>query len=162
MKRLPLLLLSGLVAVAFAACGGKQPETTPTPTGPNADSLRAAQQAHDDSMKAAQEEADRRAREDAERQRRIADSLAGIGQTTNAVKTLLATLIHFDYDKALIRGGDASVLDQKVSILQANPALRIRISGHCDERGSDEYNLALGNRRATAAKQYVVSHGIDA
>src|SRR5882762_10959387 len=49
MKRLPLLLLSGLVAVAFAACGGKQPETTPTPTGPNADSLRAAQQARDDS-----------------------------------------------------------------------------------------------------------------
>ena len=45
MKRLPLLLLSGLVAVAFAACGGTQPETTPTPTGPNADSLRAAQQA---------------------------------------------------------------------------------------------------------------------
>src|SRR5205807_5871502 len=43
-----------------------------------------------------------------------------------------------------------------------NPGLRIRISGHCDERGSDEYNLALGNRRATAAKQYVVSHGIDA
>src|SRR5213078_3343389 len=35
------------------------------------------------------------------------------------------------------------------------------ISGHCDERGSDEYNLALGNRRATAAKQYLVSHGID-
>src|SRR6266566_1804747 len=102
MKRLPLLLLSGLVAVAFAACGGKQ-----------------------------------------------------------AVKTLVATMIHFDYDKAIIRGGDAAVLDQKVAILQANPALRIRISGHCDERGSDEYNLALGNRRATAAKQYVVSHGID-
>jgi peptidoglycan-associated lipoprotein len=71
-------------------------------------------------------------------------------------------MIHFDYDKALIRGGDAAVLDQKVAILQANPALRIRISGHCDERGSDEYNLALGNRRATASKQYLVSHGIDA
>ena len=70
-------------------------------------------------------------------------------------------MIHFDYDKAIIRGGDAAVLDQKVAILQANPGLRIRISGHCDERGSDEYNLALGNRRATAAKQYLVSHGID-
>ncbi|PYO29498.1 MAG: peptidoglycan-associated lipoprotein Pal [Gemmatimonadetes bacterium] len=113
-------------------------------------------------MKAAQDEADRRAREDAERRQKTADSLAGIGRTTDAVKTILGTMIHFDYDKAIIRGGDAAVLDQKVAILQANPALRIRISGHCDERGSDEYNLALGNRRATAAKQYLVSHGIDA
>jgi len=113
-------------------------------------------------MKAAQDEADRRAREDAERRQKTADSLAGIGRTTDAVKTILGTMIHFDYDKAIIRGGDAAVLDQKVAILQANPPLRIRISGHCDERGSDEYNLALGNRRATAAKQYLVSHGIDA
>jgi len=162
MKRLPLLLLSGLAVAAMAACGGKKPEPVTPVAGPDADSLARAQRAHDDSMRSAQDEADRRAREEAERQRKIADSLAAIGQTTNAVKTLLATLIHFDYDKAIIRGGDASILDQKVSILQANPALRIRISGHCDERGSDEYNLALGNRRATAAKQYLVSHGIDA
>src|SRR2546423_11626897 len=161
MKRLPLLLLSGLAVAAMAACGGKKPEPVTPVAGPDADSLARAQRPHDDSMRAAQEEADRRAREEQERQRRIADSLAAIGQTTNAVKTMLATLIHFDYDKAVIRGGDASVLDQKVSILQANPALRIRISGHCDERGSDEYNLALRNRRATAAKQYLVSHGID-
>jgi peptidoglycan-associated lipoprotein len=85
-----------------------------------------------------------------------------MGRTVEAVKTLLATMIHFDFDKAIIRPGDASILDQKVSIMQANPGLRIRLSGHCDERGSDEYNLALGNRRATAAKQYLVSHGIDA
>jgi len=163
MKRVSLLLLGGLVVGALGACGGKKPEPpAPVSAGPDADSLARAQRAHDDSMKAAQEEADRRAREEQERQRRIADSLAAIGQTTNAVKTLLAPLIHFDYDKAIIRGRDASVLDQKVSILQANPGLRIRVSGHCDERGSDEYNLALGNRRATAAKQYLVSHGIDA
>jgi peptidoglycan-associated lipoprotein len=112
-------------------------------------------------MAAAQAEADRRAREEAERRQRIADSLAALGKGTEAVKTILATMIHFDYDKAIIRGGDAAVLDQKVAILQANPGLRIRISGHCDERGSDEYNLALGNRRATAAKQYLTSHGID-
>ena len=162
MKRLPLLLLSGLAVAAMAACGGKKPEPVTPVAGPDADSLARAQRAHDDSMRSAQDEADRKAREEAERQRKIADSLAANGKTTEAVKTLLATLIHFDYDKAIVRGGDASVLDQKVSILQANPALRIRISGHCDERGSDEYNLALGNRRATAAKQYLVSHGIDA
>ena len=161
MKRLPLLLLSGLAVAAMAACGGKKPETTPAPQTANADSAAEAQRLEDE--RRAREAAEAQAREEAERerQRRIADSLAAIGKSTEAVRTLLATMIHFDYDKALIRGGDAGVLDQKVAILQANPALRIRISGHCDERGSDEYNLALGNRRATAAKQYVVSHGID-
>src|SRR3989442_8898057 len=113
MKRLPLLLLSGLVAVVFAACGGKQPETTPTPTVPNPDSLRAAQQARDDSMKAAQEVADRRAQAEAKRRQEIAHSLAAMGRGTDAEKTLLATMIHFAYDKALIRGGGAAVPAQK-------------------------------------------------
>ena len=162
MKRLPLLLLGGLVAVALTACGGKQPEPPAPAAGPNADSLAAAQKAHDDSVAAAQAEAERLAREDAERRQRMADSLAALGRSTEAVKTILATMVHFDFDKSIIRAGDAAVLDQKVAILQANPGLRIRLSGHCDERGSDEYNLALGNRRATAAKQYLVSHGIDA
>ncbi len=165
MTRLPLVLLSGLVVAAVAACGGKkQPETAPTPVA-NADSAaqaaeraraEAADRARADSIARAQEAADRLARQ------RAADSLAGLGKTTEAVKTLLATLIHFDFDKANIRPGEAAVLDQKVSILQVNPALRIRIAGHCDERGSDEYNLALGNRRAIGTKQYLVSHGIDA
>lgn len=160
MKRLPLLLLSGLAVVLIAACGGSPPPaTTPTPTV-NQDSIDAARRAEEERQRAEAEARDREAREREARQR-AADSLAALGRATEAVKTLLATLVHFDYDKALIRGGDAAVLDQKVGILQANPALRIRISGHCDERGSDEYNLALGNRRATAAKQYLVSHGID-
>jgi len=162
MKRLPLLLLSGLAVAAMAACGGKTPETTPAPVGINADSAAEAERARADSIARAEREAREREEAERERQRRIADSLAAIGKSTEAVRALLATMIHFDYDKALIRGGDAAVLDQKVAILQANPGLQIRISGHCDERGSDEYNLALGNRRATAAKQYLVSHGIDA
>ena len=162
MKRLSLLLLGGLAIMAVAACGGKKPETTPAPAGPNADSIAQAERERADSAARAQAEADRRAKEEAERRQRIADSLAAMGKTTEAVKTLLATMIHFDFDKAIVRPGDAAILDQKVSILQANPGLRIRLSGHCDERGSDEYNLALGNRRATAAKQYLVSHGIDA
>jgi len=161
MKRLPLLLLSGLAVAAMAACGGKTPETTPAPAGINADSAAEADRLRADSIARAEREAREREEAERDRQRRIADSLAAAGKSTEAVRTLLATMIHFDYDKAIIRGGDAAVLDQKVAILQGNPALRIRISGHCDERGSDEYNLALGNRRATAAKQYLVSHGID-
>jgi peptidoglycan-associated lipoprotein len=55
-----------------------------------------------------------------------------------------------------------AVLDRKGEIMRANPALRIRISGHADERGSDEYNLVLGNQRALAAKAYLQGRGIDA
>ena len=162
MRRLHVLVLVGCAAAAVAvACGGNPPPQTPTPTV-NQDSIDAAARARQDSIDRAEAAARDAAEADRRRQQAIADSLNAIGRTAEAVRTLLATLIHFDYDKAIIRGGDAAVLDQKVAILQANPALHIRISGHCDERGSDEYNLALGNRRATAAKQYVVSHGIDA
>src|SRR5438132_10089023 len=161
MKRLSLLLLSGLAVAAVAACGGGPKPELPGPVTANTDSIAEAQRL--EAERQAREAAAAKEREEAERRRQqqIADSLAALGKSTEAVRALLATMIHFDYDKALIRGGDAAVLDQKVSILQTNAALRIRISGHCDERGSDEYNLALGNRRATAAKQYVVSHGID-
>lgn len=75
---------------------------------------------------------------------------------------MLATMIHFEFNKAEIQSGDQTLLDQKIAILQKNPGLRIQIAGNCDERGSQEYNLALGNRRANAAKQYLVTHGIDA
>src|SRR6266852_7478145 len=121
MKRLPLLLLSGLAVAAMAACGGKTPETTPAPQAANADSLAEAERLRADSIARAEREA--KEREDAERRRQqqIADSLAAMGKSTEAVRALRATMIHFDYDKAIIRGGDAAVLDQKVAILQANP-----------------------------------------
>ena len=161
MTRPLLLVLAGLVTAGVVACGGNPPPATPAPQT-NADSIAAAEKARQDSIAAA--EAAARAREEAERvaRQRTADSLAALGHSAEAVRTMLGTLIHFDFDKANIRPGDAGTLDQKVGILQANPNARIRIAGHCDERGSDEYNLALGNRRATAAKQYLVSHGIDA
>ncbi len=161
MKRPLLVVLAGLVTAGAVACGGKPAPETPAPQA-NADSIAAAEKARQDSIAAA--EAAARAREEAERiaSQRTADSLAALGRSTEAVRTMLASMIHFDYDKANIRPDDAGTLDQKVGILQANGNARIRVAGHCDERGSDEYNLALGNRRATSAKQYLVSHGIDA
>jgi len=162
MKRSLQLVLAGLLTAGVVACGGKSaPTTTVAPAAqPNADSLAAAEKARADSIAAAQAAE----REAAERlaQQRTADSLAALGRTAEAVRTMLATMVHFDFDKSNIRPDDAGILDQKVAILRANGGAKIRIAGHCDERGSDEYNLALGNRRATSAKQYLVSHGIDA
>ena len=163
MKSVSLLLVIGLgVAIGAGACSSNPPpQTAPQP---NADSAAAAERARQDSIAAAQAEADRRAREEADRiaSQRRADSAAAAARAGDEVRTTLAAMIHFDLDKSNIRGDDMGALDQKVAIMQANPDLRIRIGGHCDERGSDEYNLALGNRRAQSAKQYLVSHGIDA
>lgn len=70
--------------------------------------------------------------------------------------------IHFDFDKAVIRPEDANALDASAAWLKANPNQLILIEGHCDERGTSEYNLALGDRRTRAATNYLVAQGIAA
>jgi peptidoglycan-associated lipoprotein len=74
----------------------------------------------------------------------------------------LTVMIHFDYNDATLRPEDKRILDAKASVLQANPDVHVRIVGNCDERGSDEYNIALGMRRAAAAKDYLAVAGIAA
>ena len=163
MKPVSLLFMIGLgAAVVAAGCGKKNTEQVSPVV--NADSAAQAEQARRDAEAAAQAERDRLARAEAERLagQKAADSAAAAASVATEVRNMVAAMIHFDYDKSNVRPDDAGILDQKVAVLQANPELRIRVGGHCDERGSDEYNLALGNRRAQAAKQYLVSHGIDA
>ena len=70
--------------------------------------------------------------------------------------------IHFDFDKSTIRPGDQKILDASAAYLNQNRNLLVLIEGHCDERGTAEYNLALGERRAKAAASYLVGKGIDA
>ena len=69
---------------------------------------------------------------------------------------------YFDYDKADIRPDARDALSQTAQFLRSYPQMKIVVEGHCDERGSTEYNLALGDRRAAAAKQFLVSLGITA
>ncbi len=69
--------------------------------------------------------------------------------------------IFFDFDKSAIRPDAKATLDNNIAWLKGNPAVRIVIEGHCDERGTNEYNLALGNRRAKAGRDYLVAGGID-
>jgi peptidoglycan-associated lipoprotein len=68
--------------------------------------------------------------------------------------------IQFDFDRAEIRPGDAAILDGNADWLRVNPDRQVLIEGHCDERGTAEYNLALGERRALAAKSYLLARGI--
>jgi peptidoglycan-associated lipoprotein len=69
---------------------------------------------------------------------------------------------YFDFDKADIRPDARAALSQTADFLKGHPSIKATIEGHCDERGSTEYNLALGDRRATAVKQYLVSLGVSA
>jgi len=68
--------------------------------------------------------------------------------------------IYFDFDKYDLRPGDREILNLNAKVLKENPDVKIRIEGNCDERGTVEYNLALGDRRARAAMDYLVNLGV--
>jgi peptidoglycan-associated lipoprotein len=69
--------------------------------------------------------------------------------------------IHFDFDKYDIRPGDADILKDNAALLMQYPKVKIQAEGHCDERGTNEYNLALGERRANSTKKYLISLGVS-
>ena len=70
--------------------------------------------------------------------------------------------IFFDLDRSNVRADARATLDKQSAWLKQYPQVTVTIEGHCDERGTREYNLALGNRRATAVKNYLVATGINA
>ena len=74
---------------------------------------------------------------------------------------LKAAVLHFDFDQDIIKPEGEDTLQKLGGILQRNPDVMIQVQGNCDERGTEEYNLHLGMRRATSAKQYLVGLGID-
>jgi peptidoglycan-associated lipoprotein len=78
------------------------------------------------------------------------------------IAPLSLTTIYFDYDKSDIRSDARNILAENAKGLTDHPTATIRIEGNCDERGTDEYNLALGQRRADAARDYLVNYGISA
>jgi peptidoglycan-associated lipoprotein len=139
-RRLVLLPLA-LVALASAACSKKQPEVAPIPQPGPAPSPAPSPTPTPPPPPPTNESA---------------------AEVTRAVTAELGNVIHFDYDKADIKPEDQPILDRKAAIMRANPAVRVRISGHADERGSDEYNQVLGQRRANAAKEYLVARGVEA
>ena len=161
MSRFPRFAPAIVLAAATLALAGcpKKPETAPVPTV-NQDSL-ARERARQDSIA----NAERLRAEEAARNQARQDSIAAAERARmdamNAARAAVTNVIYFDYDRSDITEASRATLDAKVPVLTANPNLRIRIAGHTDSRGSDEYNLALGQRRAAAAKRYLVSRGIS-
>lgn len=83
------------------------------------------------------------------------------GSREDFIQSVPSDRVLFDTDSSTIDDRDRQVLDAQAQWLQRYPNVRVTIEGHCDERGTREYNLALGDRRANAAKNYLASRGID-
>lgn len=158
MTRIHRGIALAMVAIVGVSACRKTPETVAMPTdttirrAPPPTCDPACLQRIADSTRMANEARDAAARDAAAR------ALAARAEA--ARNTLLATIL-FDYDAADIRGDAKSALDAKLPILRANAGVAIRISGHADERGSDQYNDALGQRRAAAARRYLTDNGVD-
>lgn len=70
--------------------------------------------------------------------------------------------VHFDYDQSTVRASERSKISHVADYLKANPNTALEIEGHCDERGTEEYNRSLGERRALALREQVIGLGVDA
>jgi len=143
MQRIALLTVITLAALlCFGGCAKKAVDATPSPVAP----VAAAPSGE-------------------------AAATAGAEAQSQPVATAAATLstqdgskletIYFDYDSFTLQPAARQALERNAAWMRTNPTVKVTIEGHCDERGSDEYNLALGDRRARAVKSYLTTLGID-
>ncbi|MFW5951435.1 MAG: OmpA family protein [Gemmatimonadota bacterium] len=149
------VVLAALALGGAAACGGN-----PEPEGPTPEELA---QMREDSIQAEQARQDSIRRAEQARQdslNRVRERERAIRMETEAAREIMEEMIHFAYDRSEITPEAEQKLMQKVAVMRANPDVQIRIAGHADERGSIEYNRALGQRRAEAAKDFLVGFGI--
>jgi len=185
-RRTLLVCLASSLAV-LAACGGNPPpEPAPSTADPDSIARERARQdsiARADSIRRAEErerEADslceraraataagnyENARELYERARREyagTDCAERAGEELERLEAIqtIRERVHFEFDRSEITDEAAEVLRRKAEVLRNHRDLRITIEGHCDERGSNEYNMALGQRRAEAARAYLVDLGV--
>jgi peptidoglycan-associated lipoprotein len=118
----------------------------------------AAKEAREKELARIREEEARKAREEFEKSL-IAKKEPGI--EGEVFQSRLLKDIHFDFDKYDIRPREAEILKGNAALLSKYPTIKVQIEGHCDERGTNEYNLALGERRANNTKKYLISLGIS-
>lgn len=145
------------VGLTLSACSSEPPPPPPppAPTGPSqeeldqmrADSIAAVRAAAEEARR---EEEARVAREEEVRQRAVDDA-----------RETLTAMVFFEYDMSRITPEAEQILRQKVGVLRASPNVYMRMEGHADERGSNEYNLALGSRRAESVIALITGFGIN-
>jgi len=156
MKRTMMVLLSLVLVLSLAVLYGC-PKKAEVASAPEAQKVEQAPAKSAEDIAAEKAAAEKRAAEAAakaaeEQKAREAAAKAAAGLQP----------IYFDFDKSFIRDDAKPVMKANAEYLKANPKVKVRIEGNCDERGTIEYNQALGQRRATAAKKYLTDMGISA
>jgi peptidoglycan-associated lipoprotein len=145
MKKLAILSLAVILVFSFAVSCKKKPKEVPPPPPPQAQEQPKVEKVEPPVVQEPQL---------TEEELFLQKSLDQINQ-----EKPLGT-VYFDYDKSLIRDEAKPTLDMNASWLKRFRTVKILIEGHCDERGTEEYNLALGEKRAKSAQDYLLSMGI--
>ena len=138
MARLTTTLMAAAALVAVAGCAKKRPAELPPAPGP------------------APEDSGPRGGGGP------VDGAVIPGSAADFKRSVQSDTVHFGLDQSDVDDQARAILDTQAQWLSRYPRQRITIEGHCDERGTREYNLALGDRRANAAKNYLAEHGVDA
>jgi peptidoglycan-associated lipoprotein len=155
----PVVTIAILSISMLSACR-KKPEAAPTPEPapmPTVDSTAIRDSLERLRQQREAELARQRAYDDSVRR---ANEAASASADQTALRNTITAVIHFDFDRSELRDDARAALDAKIPVLLANPDVNIRVAGHADERGSTEYNLALGQRRAATAKRYLSERGV--
>ena len=152
-KHAVVSLIVLVVSAQLGACR-KKPEPAPVPTTVSVSDNGAMRRADSVAADAA------RRRADSLNSARNGGSDADAQRVQTVLRQSLTQRIYFDYDQDALRDDARLVLNAKAAVLEANPAVTLVITGHTDEQGTAEYNLALGQRRAAQVKRYLVSKGV--
>ncbi len=148
-KIIATISLIAVGAVATGCSRNKPAASAPTPATSTAASDAAANEAA-------------KLREEADRAAAAAKAEADRAATSRAqVQSTLTTPVRFEFDRSVLSDEALQLLDAKVAALQANPSIRVRIEGNADDSGSDEYNMALSQKRAGIAHRYLTERGVD-
>lgn len=162
MNRPSIALLALACLIAAAACSKKPAAAAPAPvardTAADNAALRDAQQRESARLAAEAAAARQRFVDDSVSKARAAEEAAR--REAETLRGTLTSTIEFDFNKSDLRDDAKAALSAKIPILMSNSSLAIRVSGNADERGSTEYNLALGTERAAAAKRFLMERGI--
>lgn len=171
MKKIAAALIGATLMFGVVGC-----TTTPEVTGPTAEELEEQRRQAELAERLAREEAERLAREAAEAERLAAEEAArraeaarlaelqryGAPGSKKEFATRAGERVFFDVDQWRLDDEDKAVLQRQASWLQQYPSVRLIVAGNCDERGTREYNIGLGERRASVVRDYLVSLGVDA